>query len=113
MGLFGKKKPSLPAWKCAKCSTEDDGDRYGFARQSKDKPEWCIGCVFYTEKWNKKIRKRTEELAALIAGRLAKDFPALRDPGSNADIVAAEAFKIAKAIINQPGEGRGYMYDDY
>lgn len=110
MGLFGKKK-SLPEWKCARCGEVPNGDYFGFSNPAKDKPEWCAGCVFHKKEYDKKVRKRLEDLTALIAGRLAKDFPGLRETGFQADLVAAEAYKIAKAIMDLPGEGRGYIHD--
>lgn len=44
----------------------------------------------------------------MVAGRLASQMPGFRDEGADFSLTAAEAMRLAKAIMDQPGDGKDY-----
>ncbi len=101
------KEPKPAPWKCAECGKREEG---GFIPRgpSRTKPSVCNWCTDWHARRDEKRRKRQEELAALVAGRLAPQMPGFRDEKGDFSLTAEEAMRIAKAIMDLPGSGKVY-----
>jgi hypothetical protein len=111
--MFFKKKnkePTTSVWTCYWCKKCADHPDTLFGRFQIDRYDgkYCNWCAYSIDERNRKNRKRKEDLAAMVVGRLASQMPGFRDEKFDHVMAANEAFKFAEAIMNLPGEGKDY-----
>ncbi len=107
VSFFRKKVKTTAPYEgplCKWCGQRFRGGDFDLFRESKELVGWHRVCAGHELGRRTERRKRQEELAAMIAGKLAPQMAGYRDGTGDPNMVAHEALRIAAAIMDAPQE---------